>query len=89
MLLSSINMRGDFSARDLWCLIRTVYFSKEEICASCTGELVDAVSSTEDRLHFGSTATSDEQSPEDSSPQVIDKMDERWSIRFIPAWILD
>ena len=51
--------------------------------------LVDAVSSTEDRLHFGSTATSDEQSPEDSSPQVIDKMDERWSIRFIPAWILD
>ena len=37
--------------------------------------LVAAVSSIEDRLHFGSTAASDEQSPEDMSPQVIDKMD--------------
>ena len=43
--------------------------------------LVDAVSSIEDRLHFGSTATSDEQSREDSSLQVIDKMDERWWAR--------
>ena len=43
--------------------------------------LVDAVSSIEDRLHFGSTATSDEQSREDSSPQVIDKMDEEWWAR--------
>ena len=43
--------------------------------------LVDAVSSTEDRLHFGSTATSDEQSPEDSSSQVIEKMDEKWWAR--------
>ena len=43
--------------------------------------LVDAVSSIEDRLHFGSTATSDEQSREDVSPQVIDKMDERWWAR--------
>ena len=39
--------------------------------------LVDAVSSIEDRLHFGSTAASDEQSPEDMSPQVIDKTDEK------------
>ena len=43
--------------------------------------LVDAVSSIEDRLHFGSTATSDEQSPEDSSPEVIDKTDEKWGAR--------
>lgn len=43
--------------------------------------LVDAVSSIEDRLHFGSTAASDEQSPEDVSPQVIDKMDEKWWAR--------
>ena len=43
--------------------------------------LVDAVSSIEDRLHLGSTATSDEQSPEDSSPQVIDKAAERWWAR--------
>ena len=43
--------------------------------------LVDAVSSIEDRLHFGSTATCDEQSPEDVSPQVIDKMDEKWWAR--------
>ena len=43
--------------------------------------LVGAVSSIEDRLHFGSTATSDEQSPEDVSPQVINKMDERWWAR--------
>jgi len=43
--------------------------------------LVDAVSSIEDRLHFGSTATSDEQSPEDTSPQVIDKTDEKWWAR--------
>ena len=43
--------------------------------------LVDAVSSIEDRLHFGSTATYDEQSPEDSSPQVIDKMNEKWWAR--------
>ena len=43
--------------------------------------LVDAVSSIEDRLHFGSTATSDEQSREDSSLQVIDKMDEKWWAR--------
>ena len=38
VLLPSINMRGDFSARYLWCLIRTVYLPKGEICASCTGE---------------------------------------------------
>jgi len=43
--------------------------------------LVDAVSSIEDRLHFGSTATSNEQSPEGTSPQVIDKADERWWAR--------
>jgi len=43
--------------------------------------LIDAVSSIEDRLHFGSTATSDEQSPEDSNLQVIDKTDERWWAR--------
>ena len=43
--------------------------------------LVGAVSSIEDRLHFGSTAASDEQSPEDVSPQVINKMDERWWAR--------
>ena len=46
-----------------------------------TLNLVDAVSSIEDRLHFGSTAASDEQSPEDMSPQVIDKMDEEWWAR--------
>ena len=43
--------------------------------------LVGAVSSIEDRLHFGSTAASDEQSPEDVSPQVINKMDEKWWAR--------
>ena len=43
--------------------------------------LVDAVSSIEERLYFGSTATSDEQSREDVSPQVIDTMDERWWAR--------
>ena len=32
-------------------------------------------------LRFGPTATSDEQSPEDSSLQVIDKTDERWWAR--------
>ena len=46
-----------------------------------TLNLVDAVSSIEDRLHFGPTATSDAQSPEDVSPQVIDKMDEKWWAR--------
>ena len=32
-------------------------------------------------LHFGSTAICDKQSREDSSPQVIDKVDEKWWAR--------
>ena len=39
--------------------------------------LVDPVSSIKDRLRFGYTATCDKQLPEDVSPQVIDKMDEK------------
>ena len=43
--------------------------------------LVDPVSSIENWLRFGSTATCDKQLPEDVSSQVIDKMDEKWWAR--------
>ena len=43
--------------------------------------LVDAVSSIEGRLHFGSTADNNEQAQGDDGLQVIDMMDEKWWAR--------
>ena len=43
--------------------------------------LVDAVSSIEGRLHFGSTADNNEKSQGDDSLQVIDMMDKKWWAR--------
>ena len=43
--------------------------------------LVDAVSSIEGRLHFGSTADNNEKTQGDESLQVIDMMDEKWWAR--------
>ena len=42
---------------------------------------VDPVSSIEDRLRFGNTATCEKQLLEDVSPRVIDKTDEKWWAR--------
>ena len=43
--------------------------------------LVDAVSSIEGRLHFGSTADNNEKTQGDESLQVIDMMDKKWWAR--------
>ena len=43
--------------------------------------LVDAVSSIEGRLHFGSTADNNEKTQGDESLQVIDMIDKKWWAR--------
>ena len=53
-----------------------------ERCAHLAPEnLVDAVSSIEGRLHFGSTADNNEKTQGDESLQVIEMMDKKWWAR--------
>jgi len=50
--------------------------------------LVDAVSSIEGPLHFGSTADNNETTQGDESLQVIDMMDEKWWARKDSNWLI-
>ena len=50
--------------------------------------LVDAVSSIEGRLHFGSTADNNEKTQGDESLQEIDMMDKKWWARKDSNWLV-
>jgi hypothetical protein len=50
--------------------------------------LVDTVSSIEDRPHFDSIADNNQQAQGDTNSRVIDLMDEKWWARKDSNWLI-